>query len=62
MEGPGAYFGLPQWIAGAYLGVLAAAALATVLVGERIGFSLIIGVVAVAIGIWLSSTESQSRS
>lgn len=35
---------------------IAAAALATVLVGEPIGFSLILGIAAVAIGIWVSST------
>lgn len=35
---------------------IAAATLASVLVGERIGASLVLGIVAVAAGIWLSST------
>jgi len=78
-------FHLPQWLAGAYLGIfaggsgfylwvyalqgttptrvantitvspIAAAALAAVLVGEPIGLSLILGIAAVAAGIWVSS-------
>jgi drug/metabolite transporter (DMT)-like permease len=35
---------------------IAAATLATVLIGERIGLSLVLGIAAVAAGIWISST------
>ena len=38
---------------------IAAATLAAVLVGERIGVPLIAGIVAVAAGIWVSSTEQR---
>ena len=37
---------------------IAAATLATVLVGERIGIPLVVGIAAVAAGIWLSSTTT----
>jgi len=41
---------------------IAASALAAVLVGEPIGLNLIVGLIAVAIGIWLASTtKSQSE-
>lgn len=36
---------------------IAAATLATLLLGERIGIPLVLGIVAVAAGIWLSSTS-----
>lgn len=40
---------------------IAAAALATVLVGERVGLSLVLGIAAVAAGIWISSTTARAR-
>ena len=40
---------------------IAAATLATVLVGERIGIPLVLGIVAVAAGIWISSTAGASE-
>ena len=40
---------------------IAAAMLAAVLLGEPIGASLIIGVAAVAAGIWIASTEAAAR-
>jgi drug/metabolite transporter (DMT)-like permease len=82
-------FGLPQWIAGIYLGVgggalafilwvlalqrasptrvantmtvnpLAAALLATQLVGEPLTLNLVIGLIAVFAGIWLATTETK---
>jgi drug/metabolite transporter (DMT)-like permease len=81
-------FGVPQWIAGVYLGVgggalafilwvlalerttptrvantmtvnpIAAGLLATQLVGEPITLNLVIGLVAVFVGIWIATTES----
>ena len=80
-------FGVPQWIAGAYLGVggralafilwvlalqratptrvantmtvnpIAAALLATQLVDEPITLNLVVGLVAVFLGIWIATTE-----
>jgi drug/metabolite transporter (DMT)-like permease len=80
-------FGVPQWIAGIYLGVgggalafilwvlaleratptrvantmtlnpIAAGLLATQLVGEPITLNLVIGLIAVFIGIWIATTE-----
>src|SRR5499427_9314103 len=80
-------FGVPQWIAGIYLGVgggalafilwvlaleratptrvantmtlnpIAAGLLATQLVGEQITLNLVIGLIAVFIGIWIATTE-----
>jgi drug/metabolite transporter (DMT)-like permease len=41
---------------------VAAATLALVLVGEPIGMNLLVGIAAVAIGIWLASTESSSTA
>ena len=41
---------------------IAAATLATVLVGERIGIPLVLGIVAVAAGIWLSSTTGSTEA
>jgi drug/metabolite transporter (DMT)-like permease len=82
-------FGLPQWIAGIYLGVgggalafilwvlalqrasptrvantmtvnpLAAALLATQLVGEPLTLNLVIGLIAVFAGIWIATTETK---
>jgi drug/metabolite transporter (DMT)-like permease len=40
---------------------IAAALLAAVLLAEPIGISLLIGVVAVATGIWIASTDSTER-
>ena len=40
---------------------IAAALLAAVLLGESIGASLVIGVAAVAAGIWIASTEAAAR-
>lgn len=40
---------------------IAAALLAAVLLGESIGTSLVIGVVAVAAGIWIASTEAAAK-
>ena len=39
---------------------IAASLLAAVLVGEPLGFNLLIGVVAVGVGIWIASTEARS--
>ena len=80
-------FGVPQWIAGIYLGVgggalafilwvlaleratptrvantmtlnpIAAGLLATQLVGEQITLNLVVGLIAVFIGIWIATTE-----
>jgi len=84
-----AAFGVPQWLAGVYLGVgggalafilwvmaleratptrvantmtvnpVAAALLATPLVGEPITANLIIGLIAVFAGIWIATTETK---
>lgn len=40
---------------------IAAALLAAVLLGESIGTSLVIGVAAVAAGIWIASTEAAGK-
>src|SRR5262245_53520311 len=86
-----ATFGVPQWLAGVYLGVgggalafilwvlaleratptrvantmtvnpIAAGLLATQLVGEPITLNLIIGLIAVFAGIWIATTEIQTR-
>lgn len=86
-----AAFGMPQWIAGAYLGIgggafafilwvmalerttptrvantmtvnpLAAGLLANLLVGEPITLNLIIGLVAVFLGIWVATTASRRQ-
>lgn len=85
-----ASFGMPQWIAGIYLGVaggaaafilwvlalqratptrvantmtvnpIAAALLANQLVGETITLNLLIGLVAVFLGIWMATTERKA--
>jgi drug/metabolite transporter (DMT)-like permease len=82
-------FGVPEWIAGVYLGVVggalafilwvvalqratptrvantmtvnpvAAALLATPLVGEPITLNLVIGLIAVFAGIWIATTEAR---
>jgi len=82
-------FGVPQWIAGIYLGVgggalafilwvlalerasptrvantmtvnpIAAGLLATQLVGEPITLNLVVGLIAVFIGIWIATTEGR---
>ena len=82
-------FGIPQWIAGVYLGVaggalafilwvlalerasptrvantmtvnpIAAGLLATQLVGEPITLNLVIGLIAVFVGIWIATTEGR---
>jgi drug/metabolite transporter (DMT)-like permease len=82
-------FGIPQWLAGVYLGVgggalafilwvmaleratptrvantmtvnpIAAGLLATQLVGEPITLNLIIGLIAVFVGIWIATTETK---
>jgi drug/metabolite transporter (DMT)-like permease len=84
-------FGVPQWLAGVYLGVgggalafilwvlaleratptrvantmtvnpIAAGLLAAQLVGEPITLNLIIGLIAVFAGIWIATTEIQTR-
>src|SRR5215475_1931649 len=83
-------FGVPQWIAGVYLGIgggalafilwvlalqratptrvantmtvnpIAAALLATQLVDEPITWNLIVGLVAVFLGIWIATTEAHA--
>jgi drug/metabolite transporter (DMT)-like permease len=85
-------FGVPQWIAGVYLGIgggalafilwvlalqratptrvantmtvnpIAAALLATLLVGEPITLNLLVGLVAVFLGIWIATTEPAKPS
>ena len=85
-------FGVPQWIAGVYLGIgggalafilwvlalqratptrvantmtvnpVAAALLATLLVGEPITLNLVVGLVAVFLGIWIATTEPAKPS
>jgi drug/metabolite transporter (DMT)-like permease len=85
-------FGVPQWIAGVYLGIgggalafilwvlalqratptrvantmtvnpIAAALLATLLVGEPITLNLVVGLVAVFLGIWIATTEPAKPS
>ena len=85
-------FGVPQWIAGVYLGIgggalafilwvlalqratptrvantmtvnpIAAALLAALLVGEPITLNLVVGLVAVFLGIWIATTEPAKPS
>jgi len=39
-----------------------ASILAAILLSEPIGFNLVLGVVAVSIGIWIASTDASARS
>jgi drug/metabolite transporter (DMT)-like permease len=41
---------------------IAASLLAVILVGEPIGWNLIVGLIAVALGIWIASTTAPARS